>query len=169
MKRNSRHKAKKKEITLMTILANEATKESQAILSKYKKPKAQSYSDLEMKLAELYFAPKTDKIILEKELASIHPHKTWLIKTLELDKPTEKVEVIEEIKPSKLSKETCTSDSCIDEDCTTHGNQGMSGFSGEQTPNSKSVLSRSNIEIIGLVSVVGLIGLTFIIVSKNLK
>jgi hypothetical protein len=172
MKRNSKHRTKKKEITLMTILANEATKESQNILQKYKKPKAQSYSDLEMKLAELYFAPKTDKLVLEKELAEIHPHKKWLIRTLELDKKPDlekevKIETLET--PKKSVKETCISETCVDDDCEVHGKERMSGFTGQSQSSSSGMIGRSSIEIIGLVGVVGLIGLTFIIVSKNLK
>ena len=40
MKRNNKHNKKKQDITLMTILANEATKESDELLKSYNKPKA---------------------------------------------------------------------------------------------------------------------------------
>lgn len=69
----------KKDITLMTLLAYEATKESRQLLRKHNHPDAKSIQDLEAKLAELYFETK-DKIALEKEFAEIHPHRKWLEK-----------------------------------------------------------------------------------------
>ena len=170
MKRNSIHKAKKREITLMTVLANEATNKSQAILQKYNQSKAQSYQELEMKLAELYFKPKMDKVLLEKELAEIHPHKEWMIRTLELGtKPDLEKYELKTVKnsPGKKITTECIDEKCEDDNCAIHGSEKTSSFTGSQQSNSQSL--RSNIEIIGLVGVVGLLGLTFIIVSKNLK
>ena len=59
------------EITLMTVLANEATGSSRKILKEYGMPDAKNYQDLEIKLAELYFNTK-DKVALERKLAEIH-------------------------------------------------------------------------------------------------
>lgn len=160
MKRNSKHRLKKQEITLMTILANEATKESQAILKKYNQPKAQSYNELEMKLAELYFQPKTDKRVLEKELANIHPHKKWLVRTLELDKKPK----VDEVKTVETQTEVCEDDKCV-----THTDKAVSNFAGKDDSPAEAKSNRTNIEVIGLVGIIGLMGLTFIIVSKNLK
>lgn len=90
------NKKKKPEISLMTILAYEATKDAQNLLAKYRRPKASSFADLEVKLAELYDVVD-DKLKLEKELAAIHPHKKWIIarSTPEV-KPEVKAEVKEE-------------------------------------------------------------------------
>ena len=56
----------KPEITLMTLLAYEATEDAQQLLQKYKKPKAKNFADLEVKLGELYVSAD-DKLKLEKE------------------------------------------------------------------------------------------------------
>ena len=69
------------EITLMTVLANEATGPSRKILKEYGSPDAKNYKDLEVKLAELYFNTQ-DKVALEKKLADIHPHKNWILKNV---------------------------------------------------------------------------------------
>ena len=84
------------EITLMTVLANEATGSSRKILKEYGMPDAKNYQDLEIKLAELYFNTK-DKVALERKLAEIHPHKEFMKKYL-LPTPPPKAElVVEEI------------------------------------------------------------------------
>lgn len=85
----------RKEITLMTILANEATADSRKLLKKYNRPDAKSHSDLEQKLAQLYF-DTTDKVQLEKEMAAIHPHRKWIEKYIE-----PKVEITETIEETK--------------------------------------------------------------------
>lgn len=79
----------RQDITLMTILANEATDGSRKLLKKYGQPDAKSHRDLEQKLADLYFNMQ-DKVQLEKEMAAIHPHRKWLSKYIE-----PKVEVVE--------------------------------------------------------------------------
>jgi len=101
----------KPEITLMTLLAYEATEDAQKLLQKYKKPKAKNFADLEVKLGELYLSAD-DKLKLEKEMACIHPHKKWLIERTEpvLKVETKKVEVVaepikEEKKPDLLEEQ----------------------------------------------------------------
>ncbi len=99
--RQKRRGSDRKDITLMTILANEATAESRKLLKKYGKADAQSHADLEQKLAELYFNT-SDKVQLEKEMAAIHPHRKWIEKYIE-----PKVEVVE----TKV-EETSSADGC---------------------------------------------------------
>lgn len=167
MKRNNQMNSRKQEITLMTVLANEAAKESANVLAKYNKPKAKNHEDLEVKLAELYFE-QPDKISIEKELAEIHPHKKWLVKSLNLVKK-------DEVKCEKCKKanEKQAETSKLDEikDLVSESVSKFSDFNGSKdTPqpivhdNSKF----SSIEIIGMIGAIGLIGLTFIVVSKNL-
>lgn len=67
-----------KEITLMTLLAYEAPKESNELLKSYRIRPANNTADLEKRLAFLYTKVE-DKKQLEKELADIHPHKKWLL------------------------------------------------------------------------------------------
>ena len=119
----------------MTLLANEAGKESSAILSKYKVPKAKNHRDLEVKLAELYFGKNTDKIQLEKELADIHPHKDWLIRTLKLNTPEQVEKIKSELEEAQKKddetkvKESCYKEVCVDDNCVIHGrNAQMSNF-----------------------------------------
>lgn len=73
-----KRQSKERDITLMTVLAYEATPDAQKILKKYGREPGRGYSDLEVKLANLYF-DTDDKVQLEKELADIHPHKKWLL------------------------------------------------------------------------------------------
>lgn len=163
MKRNNRLDKRKQEITLMTLLANEATKESSDILTKYGKPKPKDFADLEVKLAELYFA-QPDKLVIEKQLAEIHPHKNWLIRTLDLEKKSEKKE------EPKQEPNPETEIQKI-KDVVTESVSKFSDFNGTTSPQ-PAVSPQTNVssmEIIGIVGVIGLIGLTFIIVSKNLK
>lgn len=92
------------DITLMTLLANEATDGSRKILKKYGQADAKNHKDLELKLAELYFKTP-DKVKLEKELAEIHPHKKWILKNSE---PEVKItETIVEEKKSNLDDNDC--------------------------------------------------------------
>jgi hypothetical protein len=88
---------KKKEITLMTVLAYESTGDAQKLLKKYGREPAKGYADLEIKLANLYF-DTPDKVQLEKELAEIHPHKKWLLDNIQ---PIVKQEVIVAEKPNE--------------------------------------------------------------------
>ena len=78
---NLKRKQPKKDITLMTLLAYEATADARRLLKKYNSLDAKSYADLEIKLCELYYAtPDENKKELEKELAEIHPHKKWILR-----------------------------------------------------------------------------------------
>lgn len=82
-KNMARRRAKKREITLMTLLAYDATASARELLKKHNVPDATNVADLEKKLSDLYLS-SSDKIALEKELANLHPHKNWLIQTLDL-------------------------------------------------------------------------------------
>lgn len=80
---NIKRKQPKKDITLMTLLAYEATADARRLLKKHNVSDAKSYGDLEIKLCELYYAtPDENKKELEKELAEIHPHKKWILRNL---------------------------------------------------------------------------------------
>jgi|TARA_R110000744_G_scaffold232318_1_gene350376 hypothetical protein len=184
MKRNNKHNKKKQDITLMTILANEATKESDELLKSYNKPKATGHTDLEDKLAQLYFE-LDDKLSLEKKMAEIHPHKNWIVRTLGLkskgniecsncDWSWEKSKGGEDpYKCHKCGNQNNSKDKEIKteipkENVISDSIAKFSDFNGSNTPQSAITTNKSNLEVIGLVGVIGLIGLTFIIVSKNL-
>ena len=94
---------KKKDITLMTVLAYESTADAQKLLKKYGREPAKGYTDLEVKLANLYF-DTPDKVQLEKELAEIHPHKKWLLDNITPLVTIEKQEISIEAKPNEQSQ-----------------------------------------------------------------
>lgn len=97
------------EITLMTVLANEATGPSRKILKQYGMPDAKNYQDLEIKLAELYFNTK-DKVALERKLAEIHPHKNWILRNVQpVLEETSKQEQVTEIKSNLEGDNNCPS------------------------------------------------------------
>ena len=149
---NRRKANNKPDITLMTLLANEATGPSRKILKKYKQPDARNHNDLEVKLAELYFNTD-DKVALEKELAEIHPHRKWLMKYIE---PTivEK-EVVKEITiPAEIK-------SNADGSCPTCSTSKMSSFEGTQ-PGQNSIMG-----IMGILAVVGILSLSIIHITKK--
>lgn len=102
---NRKQNNKKRDITLMTILAYESTNGAQKLLKKYNKPAGKDYADLEVKLADLYFNVP-DKVQLEKEMASIHPHKNWILENVEPLVKIEKKEIEVEAKvDEKTAKE----------------------------------------------------------------
>jgi hypothetical protein len=65
--------------TLLSVLANGSTDSARILLKKHSGQDAKSIQDLEEKLAKLYIA-SDDKLELEKEFASIHPHKDFILK-----------------------------------------------------------------------------------------
>lgn len=116
-----RKRATKKEITLMTLLANEATNESRELLKRYKQPDAVNCADLELKLANLY-TTTSDKFALEKEMAQIHPHKNWLLKRLGEDKKEQPIEAkeMENVSVSDIKPQQTTI-CCGNPYCPVHG------------------------------------------------
>ena len=109
---NRRRKTKKPDITLMTLLAYEATSDARNLLKKYGFKDAKGYADLEQRLSELYVGT-ADKIQLEKDLANIHPHKKWFLKTIQ---PVE-VKVETTVVPEEKSS---NADGCDCKECKAH-------------------------------------------------
>jgi len=157
-------KERKKEVTLMTLLANEAISDSRKLLKEYKVEDAKSCDDLEHKLANLYFG-QSDKVEIEQKLANIHPHKKWLIKSLDLVKKSE-------IKPKQdMGSEKI--DSQLKSDAVLPSAK-FSDFLGSKEDSSKStptseVKNNYLLETVTMLGVFSIIGLTFIVVSKNLS
>jgi hypothetical protein len=99
-----KRKSNKADITIMTLLAHEATSDARKLLKSYGVADAKSYDDLEVKLSELY-VKTPDKIAFEKKLADIHPHKRFILK---YNQP----KVVEEVDVEKTSN-------MVDDDCPT--------------------------------------------------
>ena len=148
---NKRKTNDRTDITLMTLLANEATDGSRKLLKKYGESDAKNHKYLEVKLAELYFKTP-DKVQLEKELAELHPHKKWILKNTE---PEVKItETVIEEKKSNLDDNDCPT-------CSTP--QIYSNVVGSET-------NKIGFEqYIGPVMLVAVIGMTFFVISKANK
>jgi len=147
----------RQDISLMTLLANEATSDSRKILKKYDKPDAKHCTDLEVKLAELYFG-QSDKKQLEKELSSIHPHKDWILKNQE--------PIIEEkeIKVESVSKEPETTKQNICPSCEARHN--FMSFDGPANGVNQS-RQITIVDYMGMIGMMATIGLTFYVITKH--
>lgn len=180
--KNQRAKVEKKDISLLTLLANESTADSRKLLKKYGKEDSTDYEDLEKKLADLYFS-STDKIQLEKEMAQIHPHKKWLLKyetpKIEIKKEEPKVNIVaqEEKAPSSIK----VVEQGLQHNCSQHGNNCpyherehermrmsdiSSSFEGglDNKSHTPRVDTNTIIAVLGIIGIVSVLG---IILNKN--
>lgn len=143
------------EITLMTVLANEATGPSRKLLKEYGMPDAKNYQELEIKLAELYFNTK-DKVALEKRLALIHPHKNWILKNVQpVIEEKSKQEQVEEVKSNLDGDNICPS-------CNKSNKNRFLYADGSQSQASKLDYNALIIPMMLL----GFLGLTYVMVIK---
>jgi hypothetical protein len=145
------------EITLMTVLANEATGPSRKLLKNYGQPDAKNYQDLEIKLAELYFNTK-DKVALEKQLAEIHPHKNWILKNVQpVIEEISKQEQVEEVKSNLNGDNMCPQ-------CRKRFNQ---DFLNAEGPNQSSSNKFDMNALIVPVMLFAFVGLTYVMILKS--
>jgi len=165
----------KKEITLLTLLANEATSDSRKLLKKYNKSDALNHQDLENKLAELYFQT-TDKLELEKEMAKIHPHRDWLLKyeSVKIDE-TKKEPIIEE-KKEEIKIEQPTPDvkvvetkatTPVNEECGCMKKMLILQESKSNVTGSEETKTKQNENLIAVLGIVGIVAILGIIVTKK--
>lgn len=146
------------EITLMTVLANEATGPSRRLLKEYGYPDAKNYQELEIRLAELYFNTK-DKVELERKLAAIHPHKKWILKNVQpVLEGISKQEQVEEVKSNATGDCLCPS-------CQKLQNTQFLNAEGPQGSQAKTDLNM----LIAPVMLLSIIGLTYIVVLKSIQ
>lgn len=94
----------------MTLLAVESTSGANSLLKSYGVEPAKSYKDLEYKLADLYFNKGQDKATLEKQLFALHPHKDWIVRISESEKP--QVPVINPNKSNADGEQECSACKC---------------------------------------------------------
>lgn len=178
------NKMPKKDINLITLLANTRTGQLSDILKKYGNQEATSYDDLEMKVAEMY-RTSPDKLAIENELANIHPHRSFILKHLApKQEPTEQSanEGIATFVKEKDGYSNCGGNT----DCgcnQSHSNAcGCSHFDGpsstnpywknkERTPSDFKFGSNPTdwIGPIALVGVIGIIAFAMISASKHTK
>lgn len=166
----------KKDISLLTLLANEATSDSRKLLKKYNKSDAINHEDLESKLAELYFQT-TDKLELEKEMAKIHPHRDWLLKyeSIKVDDDNKKQPVVEkkkeEIKieqpnPDVKIVETKTTNP-VNDDCECMKKMLILQESKSNATGSDENKTRQNENLIAVLGIVGIVAILGIIVKQK--
>jgi hypothetical protein len=167
----SRNKPTKKEITLMTLLANEATADSRKLLKKYNKADAKDCADLEVKLAQLYFGTP-DKLAIEKDFAEIHPHKNWILKRTKVEE-VEKPEVVEIEQPKSSAEGDCGNPNCPvhGKCCITLSNaDGMVAKEISTNNENQSIIStQQNLMIysINLIGIIAVAGIVLYALNKN--
>ena len=155
-------KQPKKDITLMTLLAYEATADSRKLLKKYGKADAKSYGDLEVKLAELYFE-SPDKVQIEKEMAEIHPHKNWLLRNVapKQDESSKEEEI--KLKEEKAEAPMVAPTPEIIQDLKSNAD----GSSGSSNDDSKLMIHYSSmVAIVGITLAISVIGLSMVLNKK---
>lgn len=146
------------EITLMTVLANEATGPSRRLLKEYGYPDAKNYQELEIRLAELYFNTK-DKVALERKLAAIHPHKKWILKNVQpVLEGISKQEQIEEVKSNAIGDCFCPS-------CQKSQNTQFLNAEGPQNTASKLDMNM----LIVPTMLIGILGITYVMIIKTVN
>lgn len=174
-------KTKKERVykTLLSVLANGSELESRALLKKHSGEDAKNTQDLEVKLARLY-ALSPNKIDIEKEWAEIHPHKDFILK---YNKPKELPTSVDAVPVEKIITDTTVLDAGYS-NCS--GNQncncnktsnacGCSGFNGfsnasgssEQSSTYQPNQNQSAVMVVGIVSVVAILGMVLFLHSKN--
>jgi|688.fasta_scaffold01602_25 hypothetical protein len=142
----------KKDISLLTLLANESTSDSRKLLKKYKKEDAKSYLDLEQKLADLYFSAP-DKIAIEKEMAKMHPHRDWIMK---YEKPKEEIKAISpivEVKVEDVKSNASGENSYICGCPNCRGMEVRSSFEGSENKKDNTIL----IAVLGIIGIVAIL------------
>lgn len=161
MKASQNNKTAKggQEITLMTVLANEATGQSRKLLKQYGESDAKNYQDLEIKLAQLYFNTK-DKVELEKQLAAIHPHKNWILKNVQpVIEEKSKQEQIEEVKSNATGDNICPQ-------CN-RKNRELDFLYAEGPQNTASKLDMNM--LIAPAMLIGILGITYVMIIKTVN
>ena len=148
MKEKSKNKEYK---SLISALAFGSTDSAQSILKENGVEPAETYEELEYKLAKVY-AKSDDKVGLEKKFAEIHPHSKFILKYLakpekkvEVEKPTEVIKVIE---PSSNANGEfiCNCPMC---------REAMSNFSS--TEKKETNIDYTSIAVVGIVAIFGII------------
>ena len=148
----------------MGVIANASTGDARRLLKKYDQPDAINHEDLEYKLTKLY-KNADDKVVLEKELAEIHPHKSFILKNLTPEeKPVEITIEKEEFSPCDGSYNKTGIDSEKSCGC------GCSGFDGTTSNKNNEVTPLTNKDnTIAVMGILGIITIFAMVVIKTSK
>lgn len=142
MQKQKNQKTKPPTIPLLELLAYNSTISARNLLKKHNMPAAIGYSDLQHKLAELY-EKSNDPLAVEKEFASIHPHRELILKHL-APPPVETKVIIPEPKASAEG-----------------------GISGGVSVEEQLKMLKSNNVLIASVAIVGIVGLVIYMSSHK--
>jgi hypothetical protein len=140
MQKQKNQKTKPPTIPLLELLAYNSTVSAGNLLKKHNMPAAMGYNDLQAKLKELYESAK-DPLAVEKEFASIHPHREFILKYLS-PPPVETKVIIPEPRSSAEGSEK--------------------GFSLQD----QLQLVKSNNVLVASVAIVGIVGLVIYMSRK---
>jgi len=137
----------------MSVLSNGSTDKALKLLKDKTGETADNEKDLEYKLSKMYIN-SADKVEIEKQLATIHPHKDFILKYLapQVEIPTESPKVEEVKHIQEVQKMASAEGSLI----------------SQPAPISESNKNITTIAVftIGSIAMVGLI-MTFAIILKN--
>lgn len=151
--KNSKQKTKQYK-TLLSTLANGSTNDARNLIKSKTGKDAVNIEDLQLKLGQLW-ATSDDKLAVEKEFASIHPHKDFILKYLS---PKVSEEPIKDLPENVEIVSSCEGSP----NCGCNKNiKPMVGFDGIQPTVTESGLqSKDNtVAILALVGMVGILGL----------
>jgi hypothetical protein len=160
MKDTSKNKEYK---SLISLLALGSTDKSQDVLKQNGIEPAQSYEELEYKLAKLY-SKAEDKVALEKKFAEIHPHSKFILKYLgkkpygveDIEQRPEDAQAMStETTPPKIVELTSNANGnmlCTCPMCT----QAMSNAEGDDVKKELKI-DYTKIAIVGIVAIFGMV------------
>jgi hypothetical protein len=176
MRTPERTNRRKQRVSLLGVIANGSTGDARRLLKKYNQPDAVNHKDLEMKLSRLY-ANTDDKIILEKEIAEIHPHKEFILhnlapKPISSEEPEIMVKDVEE--KTKLMASTgcpCGNPNCRNNyfsnacGCSSYSghsnaNGSCSGVDGSDTKTTSAEASNNGLMIVSVLGIITIFALS---------
>jgi len=160
--------------TLLSALAYGSPEDSQNLVIKYGGEKAKDYEELEYKLAQIY-AKTPDKLEIEKEFASIHPHSKFILKYLSPKKEIRPLEpmvekTINTSEGSKLVKNILVHDGYENADgvseqtsncqcCRCNCNK-VSNADGISTVSNEKKMNFDSLVLFGIIAIVGIVSIT---------
>lgn len=140
--------------TLLSALAYGAPDDSQKLVVKYGETKAKDYDELEYKLAKIY-ANTPDKLEIEKEFASIHPHSKFILKYL-----APKIDKKEDIVLKDIQVKDVESTNIPEQNSNCCGCPYCKSSSAEGDLPKTDIKNFDSVFILGIIAIVGIVAIT---------
>lgn len=147
----------KQRVTLLGVIANGSTADARKLLKKYNEPDAKNHQDLEYKLTKLY-ANAPDKIQIEKEIASIHPHKDFILKYNSESKIVDPEQGIEKTRKMIVEPLEATVNNDFSKSCAC--GCGNSNFDSNTNQPNTTMGMNSGIMVLGILGIISIFALT---------